>query len=219
MKKTNSSILQKPLIGSVNLVAILTTIGFFLGVIILSLFGALESMNADRADREREDIQQLRNRLDAAQAELATHGFSVYKLGNQLLPQGVAEVVQNWGFVVGLPAYDSTDDETTIKGFNLTSGIYTVPLAGKYLVDSMILWLPSAGAGQRGGVIMTSQSPLFMPVDSKHYFGSGFTTNRVTGIFDLDVGDTVWVEAEHNAVGLQTVSTLSRFSIERIASA
>lgn len=182
----------------------LTLLAVIVGCVALGL--AIPAIiRATNHNNFRHDIHQLR-------AAIAPIGFSAWKNGTQAIANSSATTVAGWETIGGIPAYDAT-----LGGLNKTNGIFTADTEAIYSTEGTICWLETGSGGIREARLMTNGvvAAVFSRVGEVDV--SGYTCLAVAQIQSLDVGDRVWLVAFQDSGVVESVTELSRFSMERIA--
>ncbi len=207
----------------VVVVGIVAAFSLFAVAVALTVFGILQHRDDGRYSRDRDDIQQLRQQLAALdaevndlQAELTNKtkaiGFSVYKSGTQAIPSTIITVITSWSTAGGPAAYDVSGG-----AFDTTAGTFTAMERSKYQCGVAICW-DAGPAGTRVMALVNTANGAINSFDVDSYTGTGAVCTVGNVIFDLDVGDLVWVIVLQLTGFAQTVRpTGTTFSIERIA--
>jgi uncharacterized protein YdhG (YjbR/CyaY superfamily) len=189
----------------------------------LLVFGLLQHRDDGRFRQDQDAFEQLREQLAAVEAELSdlqaevanktkAIGFSVYKASAQVIPSAVISTITDWSTSGGPSAYDESGG-----AFNTTTGRFTAIQRAKYQCEAAICW--NAGlAGNRVMVLVNTANAAMNSFDVDAYRGVGTVCTVSSVIFNLDVGEAVWIVVAQGTGFSQTIRTLgTTFSIERIA--
>jgi hypothetical protein len=140
-------------------------------------------------------------------------GFSVYKNSTESVTDSTTTIIGGWADDNGFPAYDRAG---TL--FNLTSGIYTALKTARYLASATVCFAATAN-GTREARIVTSGTAS-MTAYARTLGDATITGDQclcVQELLYLPKGEMVWVEAYSNSGNTETITTETRFGVERIA--
>jgi hypothetical protein len=126
----------------------------------------------------------------------------------QSIPNGSATVVTTWS--------ELTD---TASAFNPTTGVFTAPQAGNYLVSAMIPFNAN-GSGVRNLEVRKNGSGTYAVLDRQNGIASDGNYLKGTTIVNCAAGDTISITATQTsggALSLQGVAIYQRLEIHRIS--
>lgn len=146
-------------------------------------------------------------------------GFSVYKNGTQSVTDNTTTIVTAWTADLGYPAYDRTGGQ-----FDVSSGVFS-PLKTnfRYIATATICFAATANGTREIRLVTTGANAAIVYDRAEGSAGlSGDQCLNVNQIIVLPKDTTanpvmVWVEAFTDSGNTETITTESRFGIERIA--
>ncbi|HEY9705636.1 MAG TPA: hypothetical protein V6C58_24570 [Allocoleopsis sp.] len=113
----------------------------------------------------------------------------------QAINNGVATTITNW-----------TENIDNYNAFNPTTGIFTAPEGGFYLVYFQIAWADSTSAGDRVGYILKNGSIVAQDVRAYENRGSGQNHQSFMILTGMAIGDTYSFQGLQSSGGTQNLS-------------
>lgn len=188
---------------------------YFLGFIgFLMLLAGVAGLGVAIAAYIRDDIHH-----DRTHNHDRAIGFSVYKNGTQSVTDNTTTIVTAWTATLGYPAYDRTGGQ-----FDHSTGIFSPKKTHfRYIATATICFTATANGTREIRLVTTGTSAAIVYDRAEGSAGlSGDQCLNVNQIIDLPKDTTanpvmVWVEAFTDSGNTETITTESRFGVERIA--